>query len=107
MFDHLAYVFPQQEVNKETSATTTTTSPSSSSSSCEDSQPVHLNQLLSELLSTQHLKGENQYFCESCNKHQDAEEKISIVSSPQYLILHLLRFQLDSANNRWNKVTQE
>lgn len=79
----------------------------SASTTSDEDKPVHLNELLAHFLSTQQLKGDNKYHCERCNKLQDGEEKISIVSSPQYLILHLLRFEQDLANNRWKKMFRE
>jgi ubiquitin C-terminal hydrolase len=44
------------------------------------------------------LKGADQYFCETCNKKQDAIKKISIVSLPEVLCIHLKRFSYHGWN---------
>eukprot|EP00002_Diphylleia_rotans_P019030 TRINITY_DN3683_c0_g1_i10.p1 TRINITY_DN3683_c0_g1~~TRINITY_DN3683_c0_g1_i10.p1 ORF type:complete len:2744 (+),score=414.88 TRINITY_DN3683_c0_g1_i10:68-8299(+) len=46
------------------------------------------------------LEGDNQYFCESCNKKVDALKRCCIQDLPQTLIIHLKRFEFDFESMR-------
>ncbi|KAK7098092.1 ubiquitin carboxyl-terminal hydrolase 38-like isoform X2 [Littorina saxatilis] len=68
---------------------------------------THLNELLSHYLSPERMEGDNQYHCDRCGRLQDGERTISIIDSPRYLILTLLRFAYDTKQQTRSKVFRE
>lgn len=54
-----------------------------------------LEECLKEFTKEELLTGENQYFCEDCNKKVDANKKMYIWEPPVILIVHLKRFKND------------
>ena len=54
-----------------------------------------LEQCLKDFSSEEHLKGDNQYNCEECNKKVDATKNIYIWQTPEILIIQLKRFKND------------
>jgi ubiquitin carboxyl-terminal hydrolase 8 len=65
----------------------------------------NLQDCLDLYISTDELKGENQWYCEKCKKHRDGTKKIDLWILPPILIVHLKRFkyndfgQVGSKNN--------
>ena len=41
------------------------------------------------------LNGDNQYFCEQCQKKVDAEKGLKLTKCPPILVIHLARFTLN------------
>jgi len=52
---------------------------------------------MNEFTKEEILNGDNQYFCETCNKKVNAKKQIYIWEPPNILIIHLKRFK----NERW------
>ncbi|KYR02447.1 peptidase C19 family protein [Tieghemostelium lacteum] len=73
-----------------------------------DGQIVELEQMIKDFLSDEALEGDNKYFCDHCKSLQDADKSISIIQSPQHLILVIKRFyfsrQLKSVSKILNPV---
>lgn len=63
-----------------------------------------LSELLNHYLSTERMEGDNKYQCDRCGQLQDGERTNTIVESPQYLILTLLRFAYDAQLQARSKV---
>ncbi|CAI2185350.1 15485_t:CDS:10 [Funneliformis geosporum] len=61
----------------------------------DTSDNLSFSDLLSEFLSDEDLKGENQYYCEKCGGLRDAKKLTRIITPPRYLILSLNRFEYD------------
>lgn len=60
-------------------------------------EPVlSLSDLVEYFLAPEILEEENCYFCERCGSLQRAERAMRVVTSPEYLILTLLRFSYDA-----------
>ncbi|KAL0478549.1 hypothetical protein AKO1_008138 [Acrasis kona] len=55
----------------------------------------HLDQAIEQFQIVEKLQGENQYFCEKCNKKSDAKKGLKILTLPDILTLHLKRFNVD------------
>ena len=68
---------------------------------------LHLNDLLEHYLKPEKLAGDNQYSCDKCGGLQDAERKIDITETPEYLILTLLRFSYDARLHSRSKIFRE
>ncbi|XP_025084985.1 ubiquitin carboxyl-terminal hydrolase 38-like [Pomacea canaliculata] len=75
--------------------------------SADSGQAVCLSELLNHYLSTERMEGDNKYQCDRCGQLQDGERTNTIVESPQYLILTLLRFAYDAQLQARSKVFQE
>lgn len=54
-----------------------------------------LEMALENYIKPELLNGDNQYFCEKCNKKKDAEKGIKLTHGPQILSIVLNRFTLD------------
>lgn len=50
---------------------------------------------MESFIATDHLEGENAYFCEKCDKHVEAIKRCSIKKLPNVLIIVLKRFDID------------
>lgn len=48
--------------------------------------------------SEEKLSVENTWYCNKCNKHQEAFKKLEIYAAPNYLIIHFKRFKIRSNN---------
>lgn len=53
---------------------------------------ITLQDCLDLYCSTEHLTGENQWYCPSCRMHVDATKKLDLWMLPPILIIHLKRF---------------
>ena len=58
----------------------------------ESSETLVLEDLMKHFLNPEYLQGDNQYDCEKCGGKKDAVRTQSIIQTPNYLILTLLRF---------------
>lgn len=61
--------------------------------SIDVSQNASLTQCLKSFSSIETLKGNNKFFCETCNAYQEAQKSTKISKLPQVLTLHLKRFK--------------
>lgn len=52
----------------------------------------HLEESLDDYFKAEELQGENQYFCESCQKHVDATRSIMLHALPSVLNFQLKRY---------------
>ena len=68
---------------------------------------LHLNDLLKHYLKAEKLTDDNKYYCDKCDGLQEAERKIHIAETPEYLILTLLRFSYDTKLHSRSKVFRE
>ncbi|RIA94965.1 hypothetical protein C1645_525117 [Glomus cerebriforme] len=66
---------------------------------------LSFSDLLSEFLSAEYLRGDNQYFCEKCGGLRDAKKLTRIITQPHYLILSLNRFEYDVKYAKRIKIT--
>ena len=58
-----------------------------------------IKECLEEYLKIEELHSENKYFCETCNKKQDAQRSVSFVSLPPVLQIQLGRYVFDIQRN--------
>ncbi|KAI9598115.1 hypothetical protein BDF19DRAFT_433558 [Syncephalis fuscata] len=63
-----------------------------------------LEECIQELLKSEKLTEDNQYFCENCKGKQDALRTLSIDALPQVLHLQLMRFAYDSKTFEKKKI---
>lgn len=56
----------------------------------------NLRESLEQYLKEELLQGSNQYSCGNCNKNQDAQRAIKLISLPPVLNLQLMRFVYDT-----------
>jgi ubiquitin carboxyl-terminal hydrolase 8 len=54
-------------------------------------------------LQTERLTGENQWYCEACQRHRDATKKTDLWILPPILIVHLKRFKVNPSGQRGSK----
>ena len=73
----------------------------------ETSNCLHLTDLLKHYLKEEKLSGDNKYHCNICDNLQEAERKINIVQTPEYLIFTLLRFSYDTRIHARSKIFRE
>eukprot|EP01117_Protostelium_nocturnum_P020909 TRINITY_DN971_c0_g1_i4.p1 TRINITY_DN971_c0_g1~~TRINITY_DN971_c0_g1_i4.p1 ORF type:complete len:1030 (-),score=320.61 TRINITY_DN971_c0_g1_i4:193-3282(-) len=59
---------------------------------------------LQEYLQEEHLKDSNQYFCENCQKLQDATRRMYLTELPEVLNFQLLRFVYDKKTEQKKKL---
>uniref|UniRef100_A0A1A7XK48 USP domain-containing protein n=2 Tax=Iconisemion striatum TaxID=60296 RepID=A0A1A7XK48_9TELE len=64
----------------------------------------NLQQGLEDFFKVQKVSGENQMFCNRCDKKQDADTKYEMKQSPDVLTLLLKRFTLDYRQSRYKKL---
>ncbi|XP_076800557.1 ubiquitin carboxyl-terminal hydrolase 48-like [Clavelina lepadiformis] len=64
-----------------------------------------LKSCILEFLQQEHLKGENQYFCDNCQSKQNAVRQIVLQKLPKTLSIQLLRFVYDRASQRKHKLS--
>ncbi|GET01345.1 ubiquitin carboxyl-terminal hydrolase 38 [Rhizophagus clarus] len=69
-----------------------------------DSYNLSFSDLLSEFLSDENLKGDNQYYCDECEGLRDALKLTRIIIPPRYLILSLNRFEYNVEYGRRIKI---
>ena len=91
----------------DSSEATASADEATASSTSGSEKSFTLNDLLSFYLKPEKLDGDNKYHCEKCGKLQDAERKVHIVESPQYLILTLLRFSYDTKLQTGTKIFED
>lgn len=73
------------------------------------SLPVHygmrtLEDALNHFLKEEHLTGAERWRCPKCKAHVDAIKKIDVWKLPPVLVIHLKRFEFDSATYRLRKI---
>ena len=73
----------------------------------ETTNCLHLTDLLKHYLKPEKLSGDNKYHCNICSSLQEAERKINIVETPEYLICTLLRFSYDTRLQSRSKIFRE
>ena len=93
--------------NKISTRSTTKTSVPATQAVSETTNCLHLTDLLKHYLKTEKLSGDNKYHCNICDSLQEAERKINIVQTPEYLIFTLLRFSYDTRLHARSKIFRE
>lgn len=58
---------------------------------------------LAAFLSTETLKGCNQYLCSECGAKNEAERKVEFLELPEILLIHLIRYETDPSNQSTRK----
>ena len=89
-------------VTRSTNSASVRTTPATETNNC-----LHLTDLLKHYLKPEQLSGDNKYHCNVCDSLQDAERKINIVQTPEYLIFTLLRFSYDTRLHARSKIFRE
>ena len=79
-----------------------TTQPTSEATNC-----LHLTDLLKHYLKPEKLTGDNKYHCNVCDSLHEAERRINILETPEYLICTLLRFSYDTRLHARSKIFRE
>lgn len=69
----------------------------------KDHGEVTLDECIEKFSETEVLSGDNQYFCQECNKKVDAEKRMFIWEPPEILIIQLKRFK----NDQWRTTKTE
>lgn len=64
----------------------------------------HLNESFEQFEFEETLKGDNQFYCEKCQKKSDALKGTKIIDLPDILTLHLKRFDIDYYSENLNYV---
>lgn len=54
--------------------------------------PISIYDCLAEFTKTEHLEGENLWYCSKCQTHQPATKNLSLWKVPDILVIHLKRF---------------
>ena len=68
---------------------------------------MDVNYLLKKYFMTEELKKDNEYFCEKCNKNEEAEKNIYLNKMSSYLIVTLTRFKFDLKLNKKSKILDQ
>merc|ERR1712050_115455 len=63
-----------------------------------------VEQALNKYLEEELLSGDEQWFCEKCNKRVNAKKKIDLWKLPPVLVVHLKRFEFDMRTCRFRKI---
>lgn len=116
MFMDIPLAFPDYQVtgqksliggdNKMTTRSANTAAVRTTQTS-ETSNCLHLTDLLKHYLKPEKLSGDNKYHCNVCGSLQDAERRINIMQTPEYLIFTLLRFSYDTRLHARSKIFRE
>eukprot|EP01134_Creolimax_fragrantissima_P002194 CFRG2194T1 len=68
-------------------------------------QNSSITRCLRNFSTTEYLRAEHKYFCETCCSLQEAEKRMRIKRSPQILALHLKRFKYVESLGRYKKLS--
>ena len=93
--------------NKMSTRSTTKPSVPAAQTASETSNCLHLTDLLKHYLKEEKLSDDNKYHCNVCDSLQEADRKINIVKTPEYLIFTLLRFSYDTRLHARSKIFRE
>jgi ubiquitin carboxyl-terminal hydrolase 35/38 len=74
---------------------------------CRSPDSLMLHELISDFVAVEILSDENQYFCDKCQKKNDAHRQVMVKDIPQCLILSLKRFAYDAETKTRSKVLRE
>lgn len=117
MFMDIPLAFPDYQVtgqksliggdNKMTTRSAGSASVNTTQTTTETTNCLHLTDLLKHYLKPEELSGDNKYHCNICDSLQDAERKINITHTPEYLIFTLLRFSYDTRLQARSKIFRE
>ena len=65
---------------------------------------ISLEEMLHFYMKPERLEGNNKYHCDVCGGLQDGERTVTIMESPEYLIITLLRFSFSAKTQRRSKI---
>ena len=71
----------------------------------EDKNDLKLDDLINSFVKEEELNGQNQYFCEDCQKKVDAVKKVYIWEPPNILVVQLKRYNNSLKTNHKNSST--
>ena len=59
-------------------------------------RPIALSECFELFTKAEKLAPEDMWYCSNCKDHRQAFKKLELWSLPQYLVIHLKRFQVGS-----------